>query len=325
VSRALPLLPAAANLVRLLSVVIVLNGCARVDFAQSLAGTNQLAAGFTQGNLTLAETEEQKRELSRLADEILKKPVSQSDAVHLALINSPGVQAMLARNRAEAATAARSGRIANPVFSFERLHSINEIEFSTLLAFGLLDLLTLPQRYDMAQRKIEQSRLQLSGAVIDHVTRVRQAWVVAVAARQSLFYAGQVKDAAESSAELARLLQSVGNFTTLQRARQQSFYADATTQYAAAQYSATAAQEELVRMLGLSDLQAEKLLLPDRLPDLPGEPRPPEEVSATGSAARLDIRLARSAYEAAAEAQGLTTLTSFTCRSSTGATQSARQ
>jgi len=290
----------------------VLTGCASVNFDQSIAKTNQDAAEFTAGRLSLAQTHEQRDARERTAAELLKQPLGQSGAVQLALINSPALQALLADNWANAANAAQSGRIANPIFTFERVRSGAEIDLGRLLSFGLLDLLTLPQRNAIAQRRIAQSQLRLSSDVIDHVTQVRQTWVKAVAAQQSLSYARQVVDSAQASAELARRMQAVGNFNKLTRARQQMFYADATTQLAGAQHMATSTREELTRMLGLTDAQAGQLKLPERLPDLPKAPRDPAEVGRLASAARLDIRMAQSAFEAAARAQGLNFVTSLT-------------
>lgn len=290
----------------------VLTGCASVNFDQSIAKTNQDAADFTAGRLSLAQTHAQRDARERTAAELLKQPLGQSDAVQLALINSPALQAMLADNWANAANAAQSGRIANPIFTFERVRIGNELDLGRLLSFGLLDLLTLPRRNAIAQRRIAQGQLRLSSDVIDQVTQVRQAWVKAVAAQQSLSYARQVVGSAEASAELARRLQAVGNFNKLTRARQQMFYADATTQLAGAQHTATSAREELTRLLGLTDAQAKQLKLPERLPDLPKAPRDPADVSKLASAVRLDIRMAQSAFDAAAKAQGLNFVTSLT-------------
>lgn len=304
--------PPVNGVLLVILVLAVLFGCARVDFDQSLAQTNQLAADFTQGQLALAQTRQQREEFQRIAAEILQRPLSQNDAVLLALVNSPGLQAILARNWSDAAGAAQTGRIANPVLTIGRMRSVNEVELSNLLAFGLLDLLTLPQRFSRAQRLIEQAQLQLTSEVVDHVTEVRQAWVKAVAARQILAYAQQVYEAAQVSAELARRLEAVGNFSRLQRVRQQAFFADAATHYATAQHTALVLQEELIRLLGLTDNQAQILALPQRLPELPTTPRTADEVGRTAGAARLDIRLAQADYAAAAKAQGLTMVTSMT-------------
>lgn len=291
--------------------LFVLSGCASVDFDQSIAKTNEQAASFTQGQLGLTRTKDQRAEMDRVANEILSKPIGQSDSVRLALVNSPALQAMLAQNWADAAEAAKKGRIANPVFTFERLRFADELELGRLLSFGLLDLLTLPQRHKMAERQIAQQQLRLTSNVIDQVTQVRQAWVKAVAAQQSLVYAKQVSDAAQASSELARRLHAAGNFSKLQRARQQAFYADATMQWAAAQHASTSTREELTRLLGLTESQAEVLVLPDRLPELPSSPRSPDEVSRLASKGRLDIQLAQAELDAQAKAQGLNLLTSL--------------
>jgi outer membrane protein TolC len=283
-----------------------------VNFEESLATTNQTAVDFTDGKLSLAQTGEQRALMAQTAATLLAQPLSQNDAVHLALINSPAMQAMLAQHWSDAARAAQSGRIANPLFVFERKTLAAEVEYERLLAFGLLDVLTLPLRYAAAQRRLEQSLVRLAMDVVENVTKVRQAWVKAVAAQQNLTYAKQVNEVGVISAELARRMQKVGNFSRLQRARQQAFYADAATQWAMAQQTATATREELIRALGLSDDQEQNLKLPERLPDLPEAPRSPEEVSKAAQSGRLDIQLTKAAYDAAAKEQGLTLITSLT-------------
>ena len=296
----------------ILLALLWLTGCARVNFEETLATTNQATAEFTDGNLSLVQTPEQRAFNTQTAETLLAEPLSQQQAVHLALINSPALQAMLAQHWSDAARAAQSGRIANPLFVFERKTLADEVEYERLLAVGLLDVLTLPLRYVSAQRRIEQSQVRLAMDVVDKVTKVRQSWVKAVAAQQQLHYARQVNEVGEISAELARRMQLVGNFNRLQRARQQAFYADAATQWAVAQQQAMATREELVRVLGLTDDQEKKLKLPERLPDLPKAPRGPEEVGRAAQKGRLDIQLAKTVFAAAAKEQDLTLITSLT-------------
>ena len=208
--------------------------------------------------------------------------------------------------------AAQSGRIANPVLSFERMSFRDEVELTQVLSFGLLDVLTLPQRYRMAQHRIEQGQLRLTIEVVELVSQVRQAWVTAVADQQRRNYAEQVHEAAEVSSELARRMQLAGNFNRLQRVRQQVFYSDAATQLAEARQAAISSREQLIRLLGLSESQAEKLSLPEVLPELPKTPRTPEEVSHAANEGRLDIKLASSALQAATKAQSVNLATSLT-------------
>jgi outer membrane protein TolC len=299
------------GLVASAAVVLLLGGCASVSIDEAIEQSNQTAPGFTQGQLVLARNEDERQARVQLAQQLLTKPLSMDDAVRLALANSPALQALLAQSWSEIAQAGQSGRIANPIFSFERMRLGEELELGRLLSIGLLDLLTLSQRASIARSQVAQARTQLSINVVEQVSLVRQAWVRAVAAQQLLAYAQQVHKAARASAELARRMAEVGNFSKLQRARQHAFYADAAAQLASASHAATAAREELVRQLGLTEAQAEQLKLPGRLPDLPKEPRAPGEVSATATAQRLDVQLARQQLDSAGRAQGLELINSL--------------
>ena len=293
------------------SAAAFLAGCASVGIDDALKQTNSSAAQFTGGKLELSRTKEQRDARAALSEDLLGKPLSQDDAVRLALANSPAVQALIAQGWADIAAANQTSRLPNPVFTFERLRLGEELEIGRLLSFGLVDLILLPQRLSISRSQAAQAQVQLSGAVVDQVTQVRQAWVRAVAAQQLLQYAEQVKESAEASAELARRMQLIGNFSKLQRARQQVFYADATTQLASARHTATAAREELVRALGLDDTQAAKLKLPERLPDLPKSPREPRDVVATASEQRLDVQQARAQLDVAGKSQGINLLATF--------------
>jgi outer membrane protein TolC len=296
----------------LATAIVSLSSCASVSIDQQLARSNLDAASFTQGNLQLARSDEQRLALRARADALLQTPLGQREAVALAMANSPALQALIAQNWAGAAAAAQSGRIANPVLNFERLTIASELEIGRLLSFGLLDLATLPQRYSVAQQRIAMAQLQLTTEAIEHLTEVRQAWVRAVAAEQTLVYAKQVSGIAEASAELARRMQKVGNFNKLQRARQQVFYADAATQLALASHAATATREGLVRLLGLTEEQTVMLKIPDRLPELPAVPRDAQEVGSLASKERLDVAMAKRSLDAITKAQGLNLITSFT-------------
>ncbi|MDO9258743.1 MAG: TolC family protein [Polaromonas sp.] len=295
----------------LTAAVLVLAGCASVNIDQAVQDANDSTTTFTGGKLEFSRTAQQQQARTKLTNELLGKPLSMDDAVQLALANSPAVQTLLAQSWSELAQANQAGRISNPVFTFERIRFADELELGRLLSFGLLDLLTLPQRRIIARGQTDQAKVQLSANVVEQVTQVRQGWVRAVTAQQTLQYAEQVNRTAQASAELAKRMQQVGNFTKLQRTRQQAFYADATAQLASSQHAATAAREELIRQLGLTDAQAKELKLPERLPDLPKAPRQPEVVNANAMQQRLDVQMARSQLDIAGKSQGLNLLNSL--------------
>ena len=213
----------------------------------------------------MLRTTEAKTARDKQVAELLKSPLNQQAAVQLAIINSPALQTLLAERWGDLAQAAQGGRIANPILSLERVRALDELEFGRILAFGLLDLITLPQRQKMASARMAQTELQMTADVVGLVSQVRMAWVAAVAASESAAYSKLVYESAQASAELAKRMQSVGNFNRLQRVRQQAFYADASIQLLASQQTATATREALIRLLGLKDAQIGALALPERL------------------------------------------------------------
>ena len=295
-----------------IAVTLVLSGCATVNIDQSIDGTNSETATVTGSPVQLLRTLDAKTARDRQVSELLKSPLSQQTAVQIAVLNSPALQSLLAERWGDMAQAAQGGRIANPILSLDRMRFVDELELGRLLAFGLLDLLTLPQRNKIATARIAQAELQMTTDVVGMITQVRMAWVAAVAANESATYSKLVYESAQASAELAKRMQSVGNFNRLQRVRQQAFYADASMQLLNSQHTATATREALIRLLGLKDTQINALTLPERLPDLPKSFLSPEAVSKALTTQRLDVRMAQSQLDATSKAQGLNLLTSLT-------------
>lgn len=295
-----------------IAVIVLLSGCASVNIDGALERTSDETKSLSGASTQLLRTLDAKTARDNQVTALLKSPLSQQAAVQLAVINSPALQTLLAERWGDLAQAAQSGRIANPILSLERVRFLDELEFGRILAFGLLDLLTLPQRNKIATARMKQAELQLTTDVVGLVSQVRMAWVASVGAAESLSYARQVYASAQASAELARRMQSVGNFNRLQRARQQAFYADAAAQLLASKQTATSTRESLVRLLGLKDKQAQVLKLPERLPDLPKSYLMPDAVSKVLTTQRLDVRMAQSQLDASIETQGLAVITSLT-------------
>lgn len=159
----------------LIATTAVLAGCASVGIDEALKDTNVRAQRFTGGNLVLSRTPEQRDRRAVTTRELLAGPLSQNDAVQLALANSPAVQALIARSWGDIAAARQTGRLPNPIFTFERMRLGSERELGRMLSFGLVDLILWPQRLSISRSQVDQARLQLTSAVVDQVTQVRQA------------------------------------------------------------------------------------------------------------------------------------------------------
>jgi len=298
--------------------VTLLAGCATTTIDRGLDEVRSSAQSLAGAEPRLIRTDEERRAAAAVVDALLAKPLGADDAVRIALAHSPAAQALMHENAAAMAAAIQSGRLINPVFTFERLRRGDELEISRLLSFQILDLLTWPLRQQMADVRFEQDKVKAIGDVVEIAADARKAWVEAIAAGQTLRYHRDVMTAAEAGAELARRMQSVGNFSKLQRAREQAFYADAAAQLARAQHAALAARERLVRLLGLDSAQARRLALPERLPDLPSSPRPEADTMKIAFEQRLDVMGAQRALEHTARLGGLTRVSSVVSRVEAG-------
>jgi outer membrane protein TolC len=300
------------RVVAALSALLVLGGCATSRIDADIAGARVAAEQRLGTDARWLTTDEARRQAERDVDALLAAPIAADDAVRIALAYSPGLQALLFDGAGASADATQGARLPNPVFTFERLarreNGARELDIGRMLSFGVVDLLLLPQRLRLADAQRPRTRLRVAGDIVQAALDTRQAWVRAVAAQQSLRYAEQVKEAADASAELARRMQAVGNFSRLQRAREQAFSADAVVQLARARARANREREALVRALGLDEARAARLQLPERLPDLPAAARDERSTLQAGIEQRLDVALARASLEQAARAQGLTGL-----------------
>ena len=294
---------------------VALAGCASTAIDQNYSSVQQLSQQRLGTEVKWLTTDEARRQAQADVDAMLAKPLTADDAVRIALAYSPSLQAMLYEGAANSASATQSARLPNPVFAFERLlrnqGGVRDLELSRTLSFSVLDLLLLPSRLRLADYRQQTNRLSLASNVVQAATDTRQAWVSAVAAQQSLQFVRQVKATADASSELARRMQAVGNYSKLQRAREQAFAADAVAQSARAAQAAYSSREALIRALGLNEQQAAGLKLPQRLPDLPAQPKDEAMIANAAMDQRLDVRMARANLDFVAQEQGLTRVTSI--------------
>lgn len=242
--------------------------------------------------------------------QLLAKPLTPDSAVQIALLNNKGLQASLAELGVAESDLVQAGRMRNPGFSFGRLRNGDDLEIDRSIIFDLVGLLTIPIRSNIEQHRFEQAKLQAATDAVKLAVDTRRAYFNAVAARQTAQFMEQAKESAEAGAELAQRMAQVGNWSKLEAAREQAFYADTVAQLARARHNAAATREQLTRLLGLWGEQV-NYRLPERLPDLPAAPQEATNAEALAMQHRLDVQMAKRNAEATASALGLTKVTRF--------------
>lgn len=289
----------------------LVSGCSSYDIAGSIDSVNQMPDVMQSGQATLVLDSKTKQELDDRANFLLKSDLGENEAVELMLSKSLDFQTLLLENWRQGSMIVQRGNIANPTFSYERMVMGAETEIGSFLAFGLFELLTLPNRQTTAKIDAERSQIQLASEILGATTEVRLAWLDAVAAEQKLAIAEKTFQAIEAGAELAKRMKITGNFNTSQRIRQQLIFSDASMALASARQLKDSSREKLIRLLGIDQSQINLLKLPKTLPNLAEKPLSLAQFS-NSIDTRFDVRIARLEYEAALKRFGVEQISTYT-------------
>jgi outer membrane protein TolC len=285
------------------ALALLLSGCASVPADQALDDARIWAGRAGAQAPALAVDASAREALQADRRRLLQGDLSEAAALQLALRSSPAAQALMAEGWALQSITAGSATWPRLGLAFERSRHDGESARATTLSIGLAELVTLPLRQASADRQREVQRLTLASELLALHGAVRQQWTRAVAAGQLLDYHRQVLEVAEAGDLLAQGMQKAGNFSLLQRSREQAFLVDAKAQVARATLQLSAEREALARLLGLNAEETTAVRWPERLPELPKAARARAEVLQAATRERLDIAIAQARWRAATGAQ----------------------
>ncbi|WP_175939184.1 TolC family protein [Caballeronia sp. BCC1704] len=289
---------------------VFLAGCTTFSKDGGFSSVSSVASERLGKDAVYLKTHEDREAAYKRTQELLAKPLGMDDAVQIALLNNRGLQAAYGELGVSEADLVQAGRLPNPSFSFSRTHWSDGIGIGRTFSMAVLGVLTLPVASRIEARRFEQTKVETANAMLKVAADARKAYVEAVAAGQSALYAEQVKDSAEAGAELASRMRQAGNFSKLDYAREQAFYAESAAQLAKARQQKVSAREKLTRAMGLWGSGAQ-YQLPDRLPDLPKDRPQLSELETFAMQNRLDIQAGKLQVQGLATSLGLGKATRF--------------
>ena len=292
------------------AVVLLLGGCATLSRDGGFGAVAIIAKERLAKDTQWVRSESDADGVQAIVKKRLAQPLTVDDAIQVALLNNRGLQATYAELGIAEADLVQASRLHNPVFGYTNVRGGGEHDIDKILGFDFLQFLTIPLAKRIESRRFEQIKLLVANEALRVAAETRKAYFQAIAARESVSYAEQVKTAAEAGAQLAERMARAGNFSKLDQAREQVFYADAAAQFARARQVAILEREKLTRLMGLwgEDIRFQ---LPERLPALPARQPELQDLEAFAMAQRLDIQAARRQSEALASSLGLTKATRF--------------
>jgi len=295
------------TLVPLLAVAGLASACAQVPAKGGFGDVEQLAAERGAGGIAWsADAEEQDAILARTAPR-LEGELGLGDAVEVALLRSPSLQAAYEELGVAQADLVQASRPANPTLSVNPQWGLSG-DLGTSQAFDLtLDLLQLallPARRDLATRDFAATKLRVAGEVLSAAAAVRADYYGLVASQELLAALRDLDGAARTAADYAERLVEAGNLPERELLAQRALAEETHLGVLGAEAEAAEARARLARALATRPGE-DGWSVPGRLPALGAEALDVAGLEAEAAERRLDVLAAAAASEALAQAHAL--------------------
>ena len=223
---------------------VVLSGCASIDPDLGRGEVARMTAARGQPIDQLPEI--------RLPT---SAPLSAENAVRIALLRNPRLQASYASLGFGAADLYEAGRVRNPVVfgAFLKSDVAGEGDKVTVgLVATITDLITLKARRRLSRGEFAALQQNVGAEVLAVAAEAEKAYYNCVGAQQLAALHDQIAKAAAVSADLAQRFRGAGNLTPRELAMERAAASEAQLSALEAHAEAFAARTELASVMGLS-------------------------------------------------------------------------
>lgn len=191
------------------------------------------------------------------------EPLTEDNAVRLALLQSPALQAEYQRLAISNADVVQAGLLTNPQFDVTSGFGPDggATRVGAGLVYNFLELLTRRARIDAASYGFETTKAKIVSAVIAHATDVRRAHTDYVAARERFGLAKAREELAETRRQTARNLYAADEVDVSRVSLEERMYLNARADIETAKAQVVSAREALRLRIGVQSLNG--LEIPD--------------------------------------------------------------
>lgn len=242
--------------------------------------------------------------------QLLRRPLTPDSAVQVALLKNRGLQAAFNDLGVSEAQFVQATLPPVPRFSLTSVSGDFSLEIERQIVVSLFNLITLPARVAIAERRFHAAQYRAAEAVLRLAAEARRQYYRTVAANQTVAFLEQALATAESASTLAKQLGETGALNKLEQAREHAFYSELGAQLAKARVQQKVEREKMIRQLGLWGPTIE-FRLPGGLPALPGRLETGQTLEARALTKRVDLQMARFDLTALAGQYGLNQVTGF--------------
>ncbi len=284
--------------------LVALAGCATVDPSPDYELARQEVEAAT-GRPSLYNPGEDEA-TRQLLDQLFQDGLTSQEAVQGCLLNNPELQAALLDIGMARADAVQAGLLSNP--SLELMIRIptdgNHTNTEGGIIQNLVELWQLPDRELLAERRLEQTVLEVAHTAARLAAQSKSAYVAALAARDAESVAHENLETARAFLELTLQRQSAGAATEVDVNAARSELLEQQVLARASRFDAFEAKRQLALLLGF-DHSPDTLELTDTLAGPPDSSFDLDDLISRALRRRLDLRAAEREAEAAVHALDL--------------------
>ena len=287
--------------------IVFLSGCAAVDQRAGFSEVGAAAKERIGMKVVWNAGTKLDADVAQEIQALLSKELSVEQAVQVALLNNRELQAMYADLGVSQADLVQAGLLENPIFDGAVLFPFDggPVRAEIGAAVNFLSMLYVPLRKRVAAARFEDTKLQVTGKVIDFAATVEIAYYGHQANKQLVELRQTIVKALEASADFARRLHEAGNITDLDLRREQALTQEGRLELALAETSLIQTRERLNELLGVWGADT-GWQIGARLPDVPEQPLALDRLERAAIQKSLDLTSARQKIIIAGEQLGLT-------------------
>lgn len=293
----------------LLALTFTVAGCAQVPQKGGLAQVQSLVSDRTGQRVYWRQGGEEDQKVDQAINDMLKHPLTNQQAVSIALLNNRNMQVTFEKLGITQAEVVQAGLLKNPTLGVlarwpsRSVGTGSNVELDVI--FNFLDLALLPIRKRMAELEFDRVQMEVAQQAIDMVGHVQEAYINLQSAQQIHKMRMMTFEASDAAYELARRLHEAGNISKLELEREQDLLEQSRIEASKAALDVTQDREALAKLLGLYG-KAMAFRVREGLPELPAAETATNDFEALAMQRRLDLAAAVKETQLQAKSLGIT-------------------
>lgn len=290
--------------------LVFFGGCSTLSQNEVFDSMNQMTSSKGAGTLTWIKSSEDARAVQTQVNTLLTTPLTEENAVRIALINNRALQQEYENIGIAQSDLVQAGLMSNPLLGYSIGHGSGISKSGVSVELAFLDLLWIPLRKELGGLALEETKLSVGDTVLRYVRDIKKSYVDAQIAEESVRLNEDVLKSYEVSVQLAARQYRAGNLSKRDLLKIQDEYARARLEAIRLNRENVVAREALNKLLGVSGDQTHYALAKDSFV-LETQSVSSEGLEKSALEHRLDFAAAHKRVEYAAKEAGYTEKTAL--------------